>query len=158
MGLSFFNLALAFFVSWQTILPYCPIAFAMLHLGSCSLGLLWTCLALSFYSVHVAQYYCWVCSHTILGFLGLFYSFGHSRPASFLWASSAHSNPSFSWDFVKSFELPWPNYHIFYFQSLLALLPTSFTNSFLWAPLAHFCLLSISHNSHGFTISFFGLS
>ena len=79
MGLSFFNLALAFFVSWRTLLPYCPIAFAMLHLGSCSLGLLWTCLALSFYSVHVAQYYCWVCSHTILGILGPLHSFGHLR-------------------------------------------------------------------------------
>ena len=72
------------------------------------------------------------------------------------WASSTHSNPSFKWAFAKSFGLPQPNYHILYFQGLLASLPTSFTNSFIWAPLAHFYLLSICHNSHGF-ITFFGL-
>ena len=110
-----------------------------------------------FYSVHVAQYYYWACSHTILGFLGLFYSFGHPWPASFLWASSAYSNPSFPWVFAKSFKLSRPNYHILYFRGLLAFLPTPFTNSFIWAPLAYFCLIFIFHNSHGFTTSFFGL-
>ena len=110
-----------------------------------------------FYSIHVAQYYYWACSYTIFGFLGQFYSFRHSRPTSFLWASLAHSNPSFPWAFAKSFGLPQPNYYILCFQGLLAFLPTPFTNSFLWAPLAHFCLLFIFHNSHGFTTSFFEL-
>ena len=40
----------------------------------------WAYHALFFYSIHVAQYFCWVNSHTILGFLGPFH---------FLWASSA---------------------------------------------------------------------
>ena len=77
-----------------------------------------------FYLVHVAQYYCWACSHTILGFLGLFYSFVHPQPASFLWVSSVHSNPSFPWAFVKSFGLPRPNYHILYLRGFIDL----FTN------------------------------
>ena len=118
------------------------------------LGLLRT---FPFYSVHVAQYYCWACSHTILGFLYLFYSFGYPWSASFLQASLTHSNPSFSWGFAKSFGLFQPIYHILYFRGLLAFLPTLFTNSFLWAHLAYFCLLSISHNSHGFTTFLFGL-
>ena len=45
--------------------------------------------------------------------------------------------------------------------SLLGLLtfePVPFTNSFLWAPLAYFCFLSISYDTHGLTISFFGAS
>ena len=43
---------------------------------------------------------------SIWGFLGLFCSFGHPRPVSFPRASSAHSNPSFTWAFAKSFGLP----------------------------------------------------
>ena len=40
----------------------------------------------------------------------------------------------------------------------MAFASNPFTNSFLWAPPAHFCLLSISYNSHGFSTSFSGLS
>ena len=60
-----------------------------------------------------SQYYYWACSYTILGFLGLFYSFGHPRPVSFPRASLVHSNLSFPWVFAKSFgllrpKLPYP--------------------------------------------------
>ena len=41
---------------------------------------------------------------------------------------------------------------------LSAFKPTLFTNSFLWASLAHFYFLSISYNSHGLTTSFFEAS
>ena len=58
---------------------------------------------------------------------------------------------------IPFFGLPWPNYHIFYFRSLLAFAPTPFTNSFLWASPTHFYLLSISYNSHGLITFFFGL-
>ena len=90
--------------------------------------------------------------------LGPFYSFGHPQPVSFPWASPTHSNPSFSWAFAKSFWLPWPQlpYHL-----LLGLMGFStnpyLLNSFFWAPSAHSCLLSISHNAHGFATSFFRL-
>ena len=84
MGLSFFNLSLAFsyfqLMGQLTLLPRHLIASAMLSLNLCLLGLLGACHILFFYSVHVAQYFCWVNSHTILGFLGLFYSFGHPWP------------------------------------------------------------------------------
>ena len=139
------------------LLPRRLIASGMLSLNSCLFGLLWAYHVFFLYSVHVAQYICWVNSHAILGFLGPFYSFGHSRPTSFLWASLAHSIPTFSWDFAKSLGLPRPNYHILYFRGLLAFTPTPFTNSFLWSPLAHFCLHFISYNSHGLITSFFGL-
>ena len=84
-------------------------------------------------------------SHTILDFLSPFH---------FLWASLTYSILIFPWAFAMSSGLPWPNYHILYFQGLLAFVPTPFTNSFLWAPLTHFCLLSISYNSHWLTTSF----
>ena len=145
-------------MSRLTFLPCYFITSAMSSLDLCLLGLLWACHILFLYLVHIAQYFCWVNSHVILGFLGLLYSFGHPRLASFIWASSAHSKPSFPLAFARSFGLPWPNYHILYFRGLLAFLPTPSTNSFLWAPLAHFCLLSTSYNSHGLTTSFFGLS
>ena len=41
---------------------------------------------------------------------------------------------------------------------LLAFKPIPFTNSFLWAPLAHFCFLSIFHDSHRLATLFFGAS
>ena len=41
-------------------------------------------------SVYITQYFYWVNSHIILGFLNPFYSFGHPRPVSFLSASLAH--------------------------------------------------------------------
>ena len=148
IGFSFFNPALVFFVGWLTLLPRRLIAFAMLHFGLCSLGLLWAYCTLSLL----------LSSCSLILLLGLFsYYFGLPWPILFLWASSAHFIPSFLWVFAKSFGLPWPNYHILYFQGLLAFLPTLFTSSFLWAPLAYFCLLSIFHNFHEFTSSFFEL-
>ena len=129
----------------------------MLPLDLCLLGLFWACHALFFYSIHIVQRFCWVNPHTILSFLGQFYSFGHPRPSLFLWTSLAHSILTFSWAFAMSFGLPWPNYHILYFRVLLTFVSTPFTNSFLWAPLTHFCLLFISYNSHRLIISFFRL-
>ena len=153
MGLSFFNPTLVFFMGWLTLLPCCLIAFAMLYFGLCLLGLLWACRTLSL----LLSSWSPVLHELFWASLGLFYSFGHPWPASFLWASSAYSNPSFPWVLAKSFKLSRPNYHILYFRGLLAFSPTPFTNSFLWAPLAYFCLIFIFHNSHGFTTSFFGL-
>ena len=94
---------------------------------------------------------------SLWGFLGPFYSFGHLQPVSFPRASLTFSNPSFPWVFTKSFGFPaqitisftFGVYRLFHQPHLL--------NSFLWAPSAHFFLLSISHNAHGFTISFFEL-
>ena len=51
------------------------------------------------YLVRVAQYFCWVSFHIILGFLGPFYFSGHPWPTSFLWASLAHSIFTFTWAF-----------------------------------------------------------
>ena len=109
IGLSFFNPTLTLFVGRLTLLPCHPVVFAMLLFDLCLLGLLWACYTLSFYSVPVAQYYGWACTHVVLGFLGPFYSFGHPWPVSFPRASSAHFNPSFLWVFAKSFGLPSPN-------------------------------------------------
>ena len=47
----------------------------MLSFNLYLLGLLWAYYMLFFYSVHVAQYFCWAYSHTILSFLGPFHSF-----------------------------------------------------------------------------------
>ena len=80
----------------------------MLSFDLCWLGLFWACCTLSFYSVPVAQYYCWAWTHAVLGFLGPFYSLGHLLAVSFPRASLAHSNPSFLWGFAKFFGLPLP--------------------------------------------------
>ena len=60
----------------------------MLLLDLYLLSLHWACHVLFLYSVRVAQYFCWVNSHTILGFLGpflrLLHSFGHPSPIPFL--------------------------------------------------------------------------
>ena len=88
---------------------------------------------------------------------GPFFFFGHPQPISFPWASLAHSNSSFSWAFAKYFGLPRPKLP---YPLLLGLLGFSTNpylfNSFIWIPSAHSCLLSISHNAHGFTTSLFG--
>ena len=60
----------------------------------------------------------------LLGILGPFHFLGHHPPISFHWVSLAHSSPSFSWVFAKSFELPDPNYHILYFRGLWTFPPT----------------------------------
>ena len=108
MDLSFFNPTFTFFVGQLTPLPCCPVVSAMLSFDLCWLGLFWACCTLSFYSVPVAQYYCWACTHAVLGFLGPFYSLGHLLAVSFPRASLAHSNPSFLWGFAKFFGLPPP--------------------------------------------------
>ena len=91
-----------------------------------------------------------------LGILGPFHSFEHTLPVSFIGASLAHLILTFSWVFAKSFRFPQSNYHILYFWGLLAFEPISFTNFFLWAPLAYLCLLSTSYDSHELITSFFG--
>ena len=76
-----------------------------------------------------------------LGNLG---SFHHFLPLSFSWLllnSLGFHNP-----ITTSLPL-----------GLLAFEPTSFTNSFLWTSLSHFYFLSIFYNSHGPTISIFGV-
>ena len=103
-----------------------------------------------------------------MGFLGPFYSlsilgpihsFGHPRPVSFIGASLVHLILFY---FLYSHELllnlssfpvqlPYP-----LLLDLLAFEPISFTNFFLWALLAHLCLLSTFYDSHGLTTSFFG--
>ena len=71
MGLSFFHPTLVFFVGRLTLLPCRLIAFAMLHFGLCSLGLLWAC--------HTLSLLLNSCSPVLL--LGLFSKyFGHPRP------------------------------------------------------------------------------
>ena len=64
------------------------------------------------------------------GFLGPFYSFGHPRPVSFPQASPTHSNLSFLWAFVKSFELPQPK------------LPYPLLSGFIGFPTNPICLVS----------------
>jgi len=144
MGISFFNPALVFFVGRLTLLPRRLIAFAMLHFGLCSLDLLWACRGLSLL----------LNSCNLVLLLGLFsYYFWLPWPVLFLWASLAHSNPSFPWAFAKSFGLLQPNYYILYFRGLLAFLPTPLLILFF----GPFLLAFIFHNSHGFIASFFGL-
>ena len=153
-------------VDQLTPFPCCTIVSAMLSFDFCLLGLFWAYCTLSFGSVPIAQYYHWTWTHVVLGFLGPFHPFG---------ASLVHFIPLGILGLFHFLGHPWsililhshrlllnllgffgPNFHILYFLGLLAFLPTPFTNSFLWAPLAHFYLLSIFHNSHRFT-TFFGL-
>ena len=90
--------------------------------------------------------------------LGPFYSFGHPQPVSFPRTSLVHSNPSFPWAFAKSFGLPQPKLPYPLLSGLIGFFTNPYLlNSFLWVPSAHSCLLSISHNVHGFTASFFKL-
>ena len=85
--------------------------------------------------------------------LGQFsYHLGLPRPILFLWASSARFIPLGFLGPSHSFLL----LTIPLLLSLLAFEPISFTNSFLWASLAHLHLLSTSDDSHGLTTSFFG--
>ena len=92
MGLLFCNSAIVsfyfLFVGQLVFLPRHCITSAMISLNLCLLGLLQACHVLFFLLVYIAQHLCQLISHTILGFLGLFYPFGHPRPALFLRASS----------------------------------------------------------------------
>ena len=99
--------------------------------------------------------YCWACAYAILGFispfhsfgapLAQFYSFGCPRPIPIL--------PS-HWLLLSLLGFPGPNYHTLYFGVYKLFHHPHLLSSFLWAPLAHFYLPSISH---GITISFIGL-
>ena len=114
-------------------------AIIWLMLAGPFLGLLYAFLLFNSNSKH----YHWACTYAVLGFLdpfhrfwaslthfiflgilGLFHFLRHYRPISFHWVSLAHSSPSFSWAFAKSFELSDPNYHILYFRGLWAFPPT----------------------------------
>ena len=71
--------------------------------------------------------------------------FGHPRPISFPWASLAHSNPSFLWTFAKSFGFPRPKLPYPLLSGFIGFSTNPYLlNSFLWAPLTHSYLLSIS--------------
>ena len=135
------------------------------------LGFFWACHLLFLPSTHITQYFYWISSHIILGFLSPFYSFGHPWPVSFLWAFSARFIPwgilgpshyflllTFPLAFAKYFELLPAQLLYPLLLGLLAFESSSFTNSFLWATLAHLCLLSTSYDSHGLTTSLFGAS
>ena len=73
--------SLPFFAGWLILLPYHPDIPAMLLFDLYLLGLFWACCMLSLCSTPVIQYYCWACTHPVLGFHGPFHSFR---------ASSAH--------------------------------------------------------------------
>ena len=141
------------------------------------LGFFWAYHLLFLPSAHITQYFCWISSHIILGFLSPFYSFGHpwpisfghSQPVSFLWAFSARFIPwgilgpshsflllTFPLAFAKIFRASPAQLLYPLLLGLLAFELSSFTNSFLWATLAHLCLLSTSYDSHGLTTSLFG--
>ena len=137
----------------------------MLLFDLCLLGLFWAYCMLFLCSILVTQYYHWAFTHAVLGFLGPFHSFraslthfillgilgpfhffGHPRPIPIL-----HSHELL----LIILGFPGPNYHILHFRGLWAFPPTPWLlSSFLWAPSTHSCLLSISHNAHGFTTSF----
>ena len=109
-------------------------------------------------SVYITQYFYWVNSHIILGFLDPFYSFGHPRPVSFLSASLAHLilfyflhshelllnllcfpgsiTISFTFEFIGF----WTNL-IYYFLSLGFSNPSSLALYFWWFPWAYYFLL-----------------
>jgi len=122
-------------------------AFLLLNSSSLilSLGLYSCCFGLS-----------WPIS-SLSGFFDPFYSFRHTQPVSFPWASSTHSNPSFPWAFAKSFGLPQPKLPYPLLSEFICISTKPYLlNSFFWPPSAHSCLLSIYHNAYGFTTSFFG--
>ena len=106
-------------------------------------------LILFFLLVFTAQHSCWASPFNTSGFLnpfhllglfGLFHSLGILGPFhSFL-------PLSFSWAFAKSFELPWPNYHILclwvYLPANQSHLPIPFFR-LLWPLFAFFLFLMI---------------
>ena len=147
------------------MLPYCSchVIIWLVFTGPL-LGLLYAFLLLNSSSpiLSLGLYSCYFGLHysisSLSSSLGPFYSFRHPWPVSFPWASLAHFNPLFPWAFAKSFGLPRPKSP---YPLLLGLIGIStnpyLLNSFLWVPSAHSCLLSISHNVHGFTTFFFKL-
>ena len=89
--------------------------------------------------------------------LAPFFFLGHPRPICFPWVSSAHFLILHSHGFTNSFRLPWTNYHILHpWGSWAFHQPLTFLIHYFGPIVAHF-YSSISHNAHGFTISFSGL-
>ena len=80
------------------------------------LGFFWACHLLFLPSTHITQYFYWISSHIILGFLSPFYSFGHPWPVSFLWAFLACFIPLSILGPFHSLGHPWP----------ISLFPTSY--------------------------------
>ena len=88
IGPPFFSLAPIFLYFWfmgqLVFLPRHSIAFAMLLLDLCLLGLFGPTMHFSFIQFTLLIVFCWVNPYTILGFLGPFYSIGHPWPIPFL--------------------------------------------------------------------------
>ena len=145
------------FVGRSVFLPRHSVTLAMLPLDLCLLGLFWACHVLFSYSIYVAQCFCRVNLHTILGFLGPFHSFGYFQPVLFLWASLTHSILTFPWLLLCLLEFSSPITISFTFGVHWPLYQPHLLIHFFWAPLTHFCLLFIAYNSHGLTTFFFGL-
>ena len=142
--------AIPLFLLWCYLIRACQVSFG-------------SAVYFPFYLITVAQYYHCACIHATSGFLDLFHclwaSFahffllGHPRPISFPWASSVHSNYTFTWAFANYFGLLRPNFHILYFWGSWAIyqpLTYFITSGLLW-PILTF------HTVHEFTTSFFGL-
>ena len=90
--------------------------------------------------VFTAQHSCWASPFNISGFLGPFHSLG------ILGLFHSFLLLSFLWAFAKSFELPWPNYHILclwvYCPANQSHLPIPFFG-LLWLVFAFFLFLTI---------------
>ena len=168
VGFSSSNPFLAPFAGLLALLPCHFVIPAMLSFDPCLLSLFWACCMLFLYLIPVAQVYHWASIHAILGFLGPFHCFqaslahfillgildpfpfhGHPRPIPILYSHGP---------LLSLLGFPNPNYHMLYFWGLWVFPPTPYSlNSLLQASLTHSCLLSISHNAHGFTTFFFEL-
>ena len=168
MGFSFSNSFFTPFVSLLAFLSFHSVIPTVLLFDSCLLGLFWAYCMFSLYLIPMAWYYHWASIHAVLcllgpfhrfwgflspfislGILGPFHFLGNPRPIPIL-----HSHGLL----LSLLGFPNLNYHILYFWGLWAFPPTPYSlKSLLWASLGYRCLLSISHNAHGFTTSFFGL-
>ena len=146
-------------MGWLVLLPrHCLILAVMSFTHFLSCHYFWAyglkCLSFQFlilflFLVFTAQHSCWASPFNTSGFLnplhflglfGLFHSLGILGPFhSFL-------PLSFSWAFAKSFELPWPNYHILclwvYLPANQSHLPIPFFG-LLWPLFAFFLFLMI---------------
>ena len=128
MGLSFFNPTLTLFVGWSTPSLCRPVVYAMLLFDLCLLGLFWACCMLSFYSIPIAQYYRWACTHVVLRFIGPFHHFqaplahfillGILGPFHFLEHPWSIPILHFHGLLLSLLGFPNPNYHILYFRGL----------------------------------------
>lgn len=134
--LSFFNLAPALFVGQLTLLPCRPIALPCCHLTCACWASFGSVVHFSFISSCCPRLLLGLFSYyfrlpypilSLQGFLGPLNFFGHPWPISLLHSHRLLLNLS---------GFPGP-------------ITITFTNSFPWAPSAHFCLLSIFYDTHG---------